>query len=68
MRPALKKVTVLLPEDLVSRAQRAHGEGLAPTIRRGLELVAAGRAYREIRRHRGKVRLSIDIAGLREDR
>jgi hypothetical protein len=68
MDRALKKVTVLLPEALVARAQRAHGEGIAPTIRRGLELVAAGRAYREIRRFRGKVRLSIDIDALREDR
>lgn len=68
MRKALKKVTVLLPEDLVSRAQQAHGEGLTPTIRRGLELVAAGRAYRDLRSQRGKVQLSMDLDALREDR
>lgn len=68
MSQALKKVTVLLPEELVSRAQRAHGEGIAPTIRRGLELVAARGAYQAIRRQRGKVRLSIDVRTLRQDR
>ena len=46
----------------------ASGEGITQTVRRGLELVAAGRAYEELRRLRGKVRLGIDLEALREDR
>jgi hypothetical protein len=63
-----RKVTVVLPQELLSRAQLSTGQGITPTIRRGLELVAAARAYEEIRKLRGKVRFSIDVKSLREDR
>jgi hypothetical protein len=65
---AQHKVTVVLPDELLERAQGATGEGVTATIRRGLELVAAGRTYAELRRLRGKVRFSIDVESLREDR
>ena len=65
---AVRKVTVELPADLLRRAQRSSGEGVTSTIRRGLELIAAGRAYRDLRRLKGRVSLSIDVAALREDR
>lgn len=57
-----------LPVDLVRRAQDSTGEGLTATIRKGLELVAAGRAADELRQLRGKVKFSIDWRELREDR
>ena len=41
-----RKVTVELPADLLRRAQKSTGDGITSTIRRGLELVAAGEAYR----------------------
>jgi hypothetical protein len=63
-----RKVTVELPDELLRRAQRTTGRGIAATIRRGLELVAAGRAYEELQHLRGKVALSIDLESLREDR
>ena len=63
-----KKVTVVLPEKLLRRAQEYTGEGLTSTIRRGLELVAAGSSYEGLRRLRGKVKLSLDVKELREDR
>lgn len=63
-----KKVTVHLPEDLLRRAQDATGEGITPTIRKALELVAASGAFEEVRRLRGKVPLNIDLKRLREDR
>jgi hypothetical protein len=67
VRPT-RKITVEVPEELLERAQRASGEGITGTVRRGLALVAAGRAYDELRRLRGKVRLGIDLEALREDR
>jgi hypothetical protein len=63
-----RKITVEVPDELLERALEASGEGITGTVRRGLELVAAGPAYDELRRLRGKVRLGIDLAALREDR
>jgi hypothetical protein len=63
----MRKVTVMLPKDLVERATKATGVGLTPTIRKGLEAVAASDAYERILRRRGKVHLSIDVDELRRD-
>ena len=45
----------------------ASGEGVTPTVRRGLELVAAGGAYGRLRRFRGKVKFGIKLSDLRQD-
>jgi hypothetical protein len=63
-----RRITVEVPADLLRRAQRSTGEGVTATIRRGLERVAAGRTYDELRALKGKVKLSIDWRRLREDR
>ena len=64
----MRKVTVQLPAALLDRAQRFSGESLTATIRRGLELVAAGAAYEELSKMKGKVTFSIDWRKLRRDR
>jgi hypothetical protein len=66
--PKLKKVTVVLPADLLRRAQRTSAEGVTATIRRGLELLAAHETYQRILAMRGRVHLGLDLAALREDR
>lgn len=63
-----RKVTVHIPEDLLTRAQKASGEGITETIRRGLRLVAAGETFRQVAALRGQVKFSVDVARLREDR
>jgi len=63
-----RKITVEVPEDLIEQALQASGEGVTATIRRGLALVAAGRAYEDLKALRGKVRLRLDLERLREDR
>ena len=63
-----RKITVQIPENLLKKAQKATGLGITPTIRQGLQLVAAGGAYRKLRRLKGKVRFSLDLKALREDR
>ncbi len=68
MMSAVRKVTVELPADLLRRAQKSSGEGVTSTIRRGLELVAAARAYRDLRKLKGRVAFSIDLSDLRQDR
>ncbi|MBW2279520.1 MAG: hypothetical protein JRG76_10445 [Deltaproteobacteria bacterium] len=63
-----RKITVEVPEELLERAQDASGEGVTATVRRGLTLVAAGHAYDELRKLRGKLRIALDLDALREDR
>jgi len=65
---ATQKVTIEVPAELLRRARRSTGQGITATLRRGLELVAARSAYEELRRLRGRVRLSIDVQDLRQDR
>jgi hypothetical protein len=64
----LQKVTVMLPKDLLELATAASGEGLTPTIRKGLEAMAAGAAYERLRQYRGQYKAGINVAELREDR
>ena len=63
-----RKVTVHLDRDLLRRAQGRTRQGVSATIRQRLELVAASDVYEKIRALRGKVRMSIDLRTLREDR
>lgn len=63
-----QKVTVHLDRELLRRARKQTGKGVTATIRHGLELVAASRAYEQLRALRGKVAFSIDLRALREDR
>ena len=68
MAAATRKVTVHLPEALLRKAQQSTKTGLTETIREGLRLVSAGNAYRELQRLRGKVKFSVTLRRLREDR
>ncbi len=63
-----KKVTVHLPAALLRKAQAHTRQGITPTIRHGLELVAAADSYERLRQLRGKVKFSVDWKKLREDR
>ena len=45
----------------IHAAEKATGLGTTATIRRGLEPVAAARAYESLRGLRGKVRFSVDL-------
>ncbi|MDP2627071.1 MAG: hypothetical protein Q8Q58_09220 [Candidatus Rokubacteria bacterium] len=65
---AIQKVTVHIDRDLLRRARERTGKGVSVTIRQGLELVAASEAYDRLRALRGKVKLSLDLARLRDDR
>ncbi len=63
-----RKVTMLLPEDLIKKAQESTGDNLTATVRRGLEIVAASRAYKAIRKMKGKYKFSLNLKELRKDR
>ncbi len=63
----LKKVTILIPEDLLRRAMKASGQGLTPTVRHALEQIALRDVYKYLRSLRGKVKLGINLKELRRD-
>ena len=63
-----KKITVQIPESLLKKAQKATGLGIPPTLRQALQLVAAERTYGKLLRLKGKVKFSLDLKALREDR
>lgn len=63
-----RKITVEIPPGLLEKAQEASGAGITETVRTGLQLVAASRAYARLRQLRGKVRLSRTAAQLKADR
>jgi len=63
-----RKITVEVPNELLEKAQQAIGAGITETIRTGLKLVAASRAYSQLRELRGKVRFSRSSAELKADR
>ncbi|PYM49449.1 MAG: hypothetical protein DME14_08510 [Candidatus Rokuibacteriota bacterium] len=63
-----QKVTVHVDPTLLRRAQERTGKGVSATIRQGLTLVAASAAYEKLRALRGRVKFSVDLRALREDR
>ncbi len=65
---AARKITVEVPLDLLEKAQKASGTGVTQTVRAGLQLVAASRAYARVRQFKGKVRFGRTLAELKADR
>ena len=65
---AERKITVHVRTDLLNKAQRAARAGVSETVRKGLELLAASEAYDGLLKMRGKVKFSIDLRELRQDR
>jgi hypothetical protein len=55
----MKRITLMLPIDLLERSRAVTGKDIRSTIREGLEGVVASRAHQALRRLRGKVKLSI---------
>ncbi|HTP67632.1 MAG TPA: hypothetical protein VMJ35_01900 [Dongiaceae bacterium] len=65
---ATRKITIEVPEELLDKAQRATGSGITETVRRGLQIIAASKAYAQARQLRGKYRFSITIDQMKDDR
>jgi len=63
----MRKLTVIVPEDLLQKAIRATKTGATPTVRMGLKLLAARDASARLRRLRGKVKLGTPWQHIRGD-
>lgn len=68
MKGSQKKITVSIPSQLLERAQDSTMTGITSTIIKGLELLAASQAFRELRGMRGKIKFSLDLKEMRKDR
>lgn len=64
----LRKITVEIDEQLLRRAQKQSRDGVTGTVRRGLEILAAADAYKKLARMRGRVKFSVDLQTMRDDR
>jgi hypothetical protein len=62
-----RKITVKVAQELLEKAQQASGKGVTQTVRAGLQLIAASRAYSRLRKLRGKVRFSRAPTELKTD-
>ena len=65
---AAKKITVHIPEDLLAKAQKSTGQNITETIRQGLQIIAASESFEKLRSLRGKVKFSLDLQALKDDR
>ena len=64
----MRKITVEVPEDLISSVQAGTGKGLTETIREALEQMRQQQVQNEARKLRGKVKFSLTLDELRHDR
>lgn len=65
---AVRKVTVYVDERLLKDALAASGLGLSEAVREGLRTLSRRRTGQKIRQLRGRLKLGLDLASLREDR
>jgi hypothetical protein len=63
-----RKITVVVSSDLLDKAQNAARAGISETVRKGLELLAASKAYDKLLKMRGKAKFSVNLRELRQDR
>ena len=64
----MRKVTAILPADLLEAAQSFTGVGVTETLRIAIEKLAHRQFYDRMREMRGKMKFDIDLDELREDR
>jgi hypothetical protein len=67
LKTGLKKVTAILPAELIESSLALSGKNLTETLKQALEQLTRSIAYQQIRSHRGKMHLDIDLKALRED-
>jgi hypothetical protein len=63
----LKKVTVLVPDDLLQNALEASGDSISATVQAGLRLLCEQQAFKKLSKMRGKIACSIDVEALRSE-
>ena len=65
---ATQKITIEVPTALLDEARAATGEGVTATVREGLQVLVSRRAQLGLLKLGGKVKVTLDLDTLREDR
>ena len=63
----VRKITVLLPANLIADAQKATGEGVTETLRQALKGIVHSSWSRRLLALEGRAPLKLDVDELRED-
>jgi hypothetical protein len=63
-----QKITAHISTNLLHEAQAVTGKGITETLKIALAQLARSNAYEDLRKMRGKVKFSIDLKELREDK
>jgi succinylarginine dihydrolase len=63
-----KKITVRVSKDVLARAQHFSQANITETVHKALEALVAKWAYEQLLKKEGKLKVSPDLRGLREDR
>ncbi len=64
----MRKITVHVPRGTAGESPNPDGEGVTQTVTAGLKRLASIQAQQELLKLRGKIKFSIDLDELREDR
>ncbi|MBM3579434.1 MAG: hypothetical protein FJX34_01520 [Alphaproteobacteria bacterium] len=64
----IQKITVHIPQNILLAAMRATSKNITETVKQSLEETANRKACENFRSLRGKVKFSINLKTLREDR
>jgi hypothetical protein len=62
------KITLNVPVELLAQARLRSKSGISQTVCQGLELIAAQDTYDKLVRLRGKIKLSLNLDQIREER
>ena len=68
MRAAAQKDHRACQPRSVSESSKSSKASIRDTVRKGLDLLSAKEAYAELRKMRGKLKISINMDKLRKDR
>lgn len=63
----MRKITMVLPADLLADAQKATGEGVTETVRRALKAVLHSSWSQRMAALEGRASLKLDLDRLRDD-
>jgi hypothetical protein len=63
-----RKITLWVPTQLLEEALASGDGNITETVKKGLSLLAASKAYAELKKMRGRVKLRLNLAELRADR
>jgi len=63
----MRKITIELPDELISAVQAEAGTGVTETVREALEMMRQRQVQNKARKFRGKIKFGIELMKLRED-